>query len=150
MQKLISNFTLVLLALLSTYSVGSSQSYALDGSQIEVEVSINNEIIYIHKIQKDQTIYSLAKHFKISVRDLMFINDIEPDQIIALDSEIKIPLDPKKLQTPIRSLSDDWTPVVYKVKRGETLYSMSHTYFPQRMDHLIQRNNIFMHTFFKS
>jgi len=119
-----------------------AQSQQLGDSKIEVEVSINNQIIYIHKIQKGQTIYSLARYFKIPVQDLMIINDITAGQIISIDSEIKIPIDRNKLQTPLEKLSDEWVPIIYKVKKGETLYSMSNSYFPQRMDHLIARNEI--------
>jgi len=72
----------------------------------------------------------------------MFINDIQEGQIISIDSEIKIPLNPTHLNTPLSQDSDQWIPVVYKVKKGETLYSISNSYFPQRMDHLIHRNNI--------
>jgi len=138
MQKPILTLLVILLSFLGS----SAQNFDLNKDRIEVEVSSNNEIIYIHTIQKGQTIYSLSRYFKIPVQDLMFINDIKEDQIISLDSEIKIPLDPSQLNTPLDKTNAKWLPVVYKVKKGETLYSISNSYFPQRMDHLIHRNNI--------
>lgn len=131
-----------LIVALFTYASSFAQAYALGDSKIEVEVSINNQVIYIHKIQKDQTIYSLARYFKIPVQDLMLINDITTGQIISIGSEIKIPIDRNKLQTPLEKRSDEWVPIIYKVKKGETLYSMANSYFPQRMEHLIARNEI--------
>jgi len=133
-------FSLIIISVLSIRSYGQASMSLAD--KIEVEVSINNEVLYIHKIKKNQTIYGLAKYFKIPVQDLMFVNNLKKGQVIALDSEIKVPIDVSKIQTSDIKRSPNWIPLVYKVKRGETLYSIAKKYFTQGIDQLIIRNNI--------
>jgi hypothetical protein len=72
----------------------------------------------------------------------MITNNITEGQTIAIDSEIRIPIKTELLDKSVQTFSDSSIPVIYKVKRRETLYKISSVYFAQEIQKLVARNNI--------
>ena len=91
---------------------------------IPVDINVNKEIIYIHTIKENHTLYSLSKLFKISVDELKRKNSITSGQTISLDSQIKIPLDPAHIIMSTKKMDDQWIPLIYHVKKRENLYKI--------------------------
>lgn len=133
-------YLLLILLFLSTFSFG--QSLLVDNMvQLEVEVDSNNEIFHIHILQPSETLYSLGKRFNVAVQDLMLVNNISNDQSIPLSSKIKIPLLSKHILKN-KSDSESIIPIIYKVKRKETLFKIAKTYFGQEIGTLMSRNRL--------
>ena len=130
-----------LIGLLSISDIEAQSNVNIDSLNLEVEVNVHNEILYIHTIQKKETLYSLSRFFKIGYTDLLQINNLSPNQSIQIGSQIKIPINFEFVNTEINPGSNS-VPVIYKVKRRETLFKLSHVYFPQAIQSLINRNNV--------
>ncbi len=136
-------FLLFIFCLFGKVNYNAQAAISLDSINLLVDVTIGDEIIYVHKIKKGETLYSLARYFRIAVQDLMQVNNIVNGQTIALHSEIKVPLDNRKIIKGVKPPSEiPVIPVKYLVKRRETLFKISHVYFPQAIQNLITRNNI--------
>lgn len=108
---------------------------------IDVEVSTNNEVIHIHTINKGETLYSLARYFDVPVKELMIINNIQENQTIAIGSQLKIAMNKARINTSTER-PNNHIPVIYRVKKQETLYTIAKVYFNQAINILNQRNNI--------
>jgi LysM repeat protein len=94
------------------------------------QISISNEIIeengtkfYLHTIEKGQTIYSIAKTYKVDVEDIYKYNEWAKDKI-KIGEKLKIPF-PKSDITKSKILYDT---IYHVVKPKETLYSISKQY----------------------
>ena len=132
---------LTLVGLLLSGKIVAQSNVVIDSLNLEVEVNVHNEILYIHTIQKKETLYSLSRFFKIEYSDLLQVNNLSPSQSIQIGSQIKIPIN---FDVAITDLNPgvDALPIIYKVKRRETLFKLSHVYFPQPIQILINRNDV--------
>ena len=90
-------------------------------------------VVYIiHKVEANETWYALSRRYKVKVEDLMAANDnkaLKADEIIIIptelnagdiDMEVGDNFEREEELPPVKK-----TPVFYKVKHGETLYSIS-------------------------
>ncbi len=134
-------FSLFICVLLFSFGTLQSQS-SVQMSEIEVDISQGDKIMAIHTIRKGETLYSIARFYKVPLRDLMSTNNILPEQIISLNSEIKIPINNNLINKSGHKIDDSWIPVVYTVKKKETLYTIGKKYFDQNIEDLNKRNNI--------
>lgn len=137
MKRIITQLFLFVL-FVSSYSVSAQ----LVIPEIEIQVSKDNDFICIHNIKKGETLYSLAKFYKVPLDRLMTTNQIQENQIVSLGSQIKIPLERNLIIKSPGKSNLDWIPVTYTVKKQETLYTIAKRYFSQSIDDLNARNNI--------
>lgn len=124
---------------------GYSQSALFTNNQlIEIDSNSDQGFIYEHKLKAKETIYSLSRIFKQSVKDIYVFNDKTPDYIFQIDEIVKIPFDPTIMTTDpsIWSSFSEKIVVEYQVKAQENLYRISREYFPQSMDHLMYASNL--------
>ena len=110
-------------------------------NEITVGVNKQNEVIYVHELKKGETLYSLSRYFKVSVNDLLIYNNLNLDEPIPLGARIIIPLDINDIWKSIKP-KESWIPVYYQVKRKETLFKISNSYFNQRIQDMVARNAI--------
>ncbi len=136
------NILKLTLVLVFTVNLISAQTSITEMTSIPVKVTSNHEIIYVHVLQKSETLYSLAKLFKIPLQDLMLVNDISKNQILALGTQIIVPINSERLIISAVKSNPNWIPITYKVKRKETLYRISKGYFNQNIQQLMGRNNL--------
>ncbi len=112
-------FTLTCLLLLSVVAV----AFAVTKSQ--VVVYINGQRYYIHTVESKETLYSIAKTYGVSEQVIIDLNSAE----LKAGENIKIPFEvtqsEKKELSPIQTLK---TFSRHKIKKGETLYSISREY----------------------
>ena len=141
---LMNRITVALLIILSIPFLASSQTRQAEGQMtgILLELDRHNQIFYRHKLKPQESLYSLARFFKMPVEDLLLINRIDKGDVIAIGTEILIPIQPTEIITPGTRLHKKWVPLLYEVERQETLYKISKNYFPQKIENLINRNNI--------
>ena len=137
-MKVIITHLLLFILITSSYSLEAQ----LVIPEIEIQVSKNNDFVCIHSIKKGETLYSLAKFYKVPLDRLMAANQIQENQIVSLGSQIKIPLERNLIIKSPGKTNLDWIPVTYTVKKQETLYTIAKKYFSQSIDDLNARNNI--------
>ncbi|MFI3265133.1 MAG: LysM peptidoglycan-binding domain-containing protein [Rikenellaceae bacterium] len=99
---------------------------ALAVTKSQVVVYINGQRYYIHTVESKETIYSIAKTYGVSEQTIIDLNSSE----LKAGENIKIPYETtesekKEKKSAIQSLI---TFSKHKVKKGETLYSISRQY----------------------
>jgi len=109
---------------------------------IKVVVNQNAEPVYRHTVKKGETVFSIARFFKVNHKDLLIRNGFQPGDIIPLEALLEIPLNTEYLVKQARRPSIDCIPVYYAVKKRETLFKISQVFFDQRIEDLVVRNSI--------
>ena len=97
---------------------------------------INGKKYYIHKVEKGQSLYGIAKIYGLDLNALIIEN---PEAIDGIKSgqELKIPTEkPKEQSAP--TLKDYENYVTHKVSKGETIFSICNKYkiTEQELTHL--------------
>jgi len=134
-------FALYVIVLSSITSV-SAQSPTISQEELTVDVNQNNEILLIHTILAKETLYSIARYYRIPLAKLMSVNGISNGQTISVNSQLRIPILNNHIIKATQRIEQDWIPVIYLVKKKETLYTIAKKYFPQQIDALNDRNHI--------
>jgi LysM repeat protein/ABC-type branched-subunit amino acid transport system substrate-binding protein len=128
---LIANFNKYLLSFAAFYLLlFSGISYSQEKESTEVHKTKSSAIIggvnyYLHTVEKGQTLFAIAKFYKIEVNDLVIEN---PDAIDGLKpgQVLKIPIQKKKA---VKSeVIDTSNCIVHIVEKGQTLYSITKQY----------------------
>jgi len=132
--------TTLFLIFIGSYS--HSQESPLSNPGLTVEIDEHNQAYYVHSLKKNETLYSLARYFKVPLEDLLIINDYRKEDTVPVGASIIIPINVEEIRTPQTTQSDRWVPLYYSVKSKETLYKISRIYFPQKIENLITRNNV--------
>ncbi|HQD34146.1 MAG TPA: LysM peptidoglycan-binding domain-containing protein, partial [Bacteroidales bacterium] len=94
------------------------------------QISISNEVIeekgmkfYVHTIERGQTIYSIAKTYKVNIDDIYAYNEWAKEKIKPGD-KLKIPIS----KSEIAEYRVSYDTIYHIVKPKETLYSISNQY----------------------
>ena len=94
------------------------------------QISISNEVIeekgmkfYVHTVERGQTIYSIAKTYKVSIDDIYAYNEWAKEKIKP-DDKLKIPIS----KSEIAEYRVSYDTIYHIVKPKETLYSISNQY----------------------
>ncbi|MCC6601127.1 MAG: LysM peptidoglycan-binding domain-containing protein [Crocinitomicaceae bacterium] len=120
MKKLL--FYLLLATLVPLLSACSSSA------QITAPIEkINGKEFYIHKVEKGQTLFSLAKMYKCDVNDVLSANP-GSDAGIKEGQVIKIPMDKSGVKSAIKTDTGETRFRIHEVQRKETLYSIAKQY----------------------
>ena len=120
----------IFILFIAILSLDANAQIAIDpNTQIEIKVNGYNQAFYEHTIQKDETLFSLAKFFKIPLNDLLLINKMRQGDTVPLGATVMVPIDTEEMQTATSKKSDNWIPLIYTVKRQETLYKISSTLY---------------------
>jgi len=87
---------------------------------------INGKRYYIHKVEKNQSIYGIAKLYNVDINVLLAENDEAIDGL-KNGQELKIPVSPGALIKPV-PVYDSVKYVYHKVEKKETIYSICKQY----------------------
>ena len=112
------------------------------GDTVMINVEAYNQKVIYHRVDQGQTLYGIARYYGISFSDLMFYNMELRGNYLKIGQVIRIPISTDLI---IRKKSPDFVdslhvPVVYRVKKGETLYRISRVYFRMATE-LLKANN---------
>lgn len=102
----------------------------------------NNEKTYTHTVKKGQTLFSLAKFFGLHYQELQYFNPGLREEI-SIGQAIRIPIPNRAIlrYLPKGSKRTGYAPVVYLVKKGDTVFRISQ-YFKMPVDTVIARGKI--------
>jgi len=95
-----------------------------------------------YRVKSGDTIFSIAKKYKVSIEDLVKLNKLSSNSLIHPGDILKIPgisFEKKAKEAVAKNKK-----TVYKVKKGDTLYSIARKY-NMRVDTLRKLNNLKLH-----
>ncbi len=104
----------------------------------------SNEKIFEHKIQKGQTLYSLARFYGLNEEELYPYNPNLKSNVVGIGQIIKLPIP----NAAIKRFKGDnfkrwkYAPIAFKVKKGDNLYKIAKTLFHMPIDSVVKWNNL--------
>lgn len=134
--------TLYFVLISGLYSLCHTQESNLffhSGTEIVVDYFPENDIFYIHTMDKGISVYSLAQIFQVPLEKLMTFNNLHPNLPINTGKIVNVPLDERKI-TQFPKNNQNYLKLLYKVKKKETLYSLSRK-FKTDVPTLLKLNN---------
>jgi len=98
-----------------------------------------NKKIKEYTVVSGDTIFSIARKYKVSIGDIYKINKLKPGTVIYPGDKLKIPLTGYAQSAKEAVKKNKKT--VYKIKKGDTLYSIARK-FNMKLDDLLKLNKI--------
>lgn len=100
-------------------------------NDVIVDILPGNELFYIHHMDKGTTLYSLADIFQIDIQTILQKNSLKAQQTIPEGKDIMVPINRENiiLKADFNPKQEASLPLYYEVKKGESLYKISKTYF---------------------
>lgn len=112
------NFTLsCILCLVSFITLAQTKSTDIK--------TINGKKYYIHKVEKGQSLYAIAKTYNMDVNSILAENDDAIDGLNA-GQELKIPFESLMKTTSVTIDTNKY--VYHKIQKGETVYAITKKY----------------------
>ena len=109
---------------LSVFCCLITNYYAAQTKSTDIK-TINGKKFYIHKVEKGQSLYAIAKIYNMDVNSILAENDDAIDGLSA-GQDLKIPFETLMKQS---STAIDTNKYVYhRIQKGETLYAISKKY----------------------
>ncbi len=139
---------LLFLPLLCLADTGDSLRYLRAKDTIFLSIDDYEEKYFEHLIQPKQTLYSLARFYGLTVEELYYANPGLKDVGVH-------PGTPIRVHVPNRAIirypkgkfkPQEYVPVFYVVKKGDTMFRISKQYFKMPIEDLMQRNGMADHT----
>lgn len=114
----------------SQHTTTDSVPYLRRGDTVTTYMHAIGELMFNHTIQHGQTLFSLAKFYGLTTGELYSYNPSLKSQY-SPGTEVMIPLPLKALirDTPTPGMRPNLIPVMYRVKKGETLYGLANRHF---------------------
>lgn len=125
----------------SQSAVNDSVPYLRRGDTLTAYVHQIGELMFTHTIQHGQTLFSLAKFYGLTTAELYSYNPSLKSQY-SPGTQVMIPLPLKALirETPTAGLVKYLVPVMYRVKKGETIFGIATRQFETTEAWLMSRN----------
>ncbi|HNR09213.1 MAG TPA: LysM peptidoglycan-binding domain-containing protein [Saprospiraceae bacterium] len=101
-----------------------------------------------HRVEKKQTLFSLAKAYGIDLYDVYDYNPALKTRILAVNDLLHIPISSDHIITNESQLDSNkkYRPVYYIIKPKDNLYRISKFYFNMAFDDVVTRNRLTSHT----
>lgn len=98
----------------------------------------------IHQMEPKQTLYSLAKFYGLSVGELYHYNQGLKHIPIKVGQLIRVPIPNRAIRRYQGEgfLPEEYIPIFYRVKRGDTMYRIAKQFFRMEMEELMARNQL--------
>jgi LysM repeat protein len=129
------------LTIASTTFAQNNRFFSLE-NDIVVDILAGNELFYIHQMDKGTSIYSLAEIFQVDVQTILQKNGLKSQQSIPEGKNVLVPINRENLiiKADFNPKHQASLPLYYEVKKGESLYRISKTYFGTDVN-IIQKLN---------
>ncbi len=100
-----------------------------------------------HKVEKKQTLFSLANAYGIDLYDVYDYNPILKSRILQANDELRMPISNDYIITDKNQLEKDkkYHPIYYIIQPKDNLYRISKVYFNMSFEDLMKRNNLTSH-----
>lgn len=123
---------------------GDSINYLNRYDTIFLSTNGFQEKIFIHQIAPKQTLYSLAKFYGLTTRELYYYNPGLEGRQVSVGTSIHIPIPNSAI---LRYKPKDYAvwryiPIFYVVRKGDTVYRIAKNYFRMTIPEMMERNNL--------
>lgn len=137
----------LLVLIVSAPSIAQTHSSSLFSNDEDSHIILSGEsdYYYVHRIEKGQSLYALAKTFNVPLSYLYSVNRLQEGATIGIGQEIKVPIKDKYLfkGTDLKGLKyGHYIPVYYQTKPKDNLFRISRIYFNQSTEDLMKRNHL--------
>jgi LysM repeat protein len=138
--------TLVVCLMTATrgFATGDSLYYLLPQDSVILTMGNYGEKLFSHKMEKGQTLYSLASFYGLTIEELYYYNPGVKEVSVKLHQGISIPIPNRAISRylPEFHVPNEYIQVYYTVKKGDTMYRISKQFFRIPIDTLMERNNL--------
>ncbi len=123
---------------------GDSTNFLTAKDTIFINFEDFKEKIFVHTIEKKQTLYSLAKFYGLSMNDLYYYNTSLKDAVVSIGTAVKVPIPNRVIKRYKWSAFDpmQYIPICYRVKSGDNLYRIAKYHFKMSLDTVMTRNQL--------
>ena len=136
MGRIFVFFVLCWACLPKLHATGDSTQYLVPGDTVFLSIGMLGEKVLVHQMEKKQTLYSLSKFYGLSVEELYYFNAGLKERSVALGELIRVPV-PNRAIARYKTADfnpNEYVPVFYTVKKGDTMYRISKHHFRMPMD----------------
>lgn len=142
-KKCKSSIFLLLIGSVLCFGQNQSNRFFSSGTEIVMDVLPGNDIYYSHINDEGISIYSLAKIFQVSTEMVLKVNKIDPKDPNYDGKIVKIPIKKSRIsfKPAAKSPKSNTLTLIYKVKKGETLYRIAKDYLNTDVKTIIALNN---------
>jgi len=133
---LIFGFTLI------SNLIRANDSWLKDTIYIQIDENFGKYAV--HKVERKQTLFSLANAYGIDLYDVYDRNPILKSRILMADDQLRMPLVDHHIliDESLKDKSKKYRPVVYITKAKDNLYKVAKQYFNMSFDLLMTRNHL--------
>ncbi|MDX1941897.1 MAG: LysM peptidoglycan-binding domain-containing protein [Saprospiraceae bacterium] len=123
-------------------ATGDSLRYLTPKDTIFLSVDEFGEKIFEHHIERKQTLFSLGKFYGLSVEELYYYNPGLKENVISIGQAIKVPIPNRAIIRYKQKGFDEKNhiPVIYIVKKGDTMFGVAKRFFRMDIADVMQRN----------
>jgi LysM repeat protein len=123
---------------------GDSTKYLTLKDTIFIRLEANGEKIFEHKMDKKQTLYSLARFYGMNVEMLYPYNANLKLSSVDVGTKVRVPIPNGAI---IRYKTKDfkswkYVPVYFRVQKGDNLFKIAKTLFHQPVDSVLAKNKL--------
>ncbi len=101
----------------------------------------SGDLLFEYKVEKGNTVYSIARFFKVDIMQIYGFNSRLQNQALDINSKLVIPFNIELLKNEYNSNIKP-IKVFYRVGNKENLFRISKIYFHKSVDELYKRNNL--------
>lgn len=99
-----------------------------DLSVEELEELDREKIPLFHIVESGETLYAISKRYDLSLDEIYRINELTAEDKIGIGQKIYLNDPFEEMKEPVNEDSNNDSYISYKVKRGDTMYSISKQY----------------------
>ncbi len=145
MFKLILKIATSLLITSSCYAMtGDSLNYLTTNDTIFLHSNFFKEKIFIHEMEVNQTLFSLARFYGLTVEQLYYYNNNLRAGNIDPGSKVRVPIPNRAIHRYIaRNVNPrEFIPVYYIAKKGDTMFRIAKVLFRMEIEEMMARNGL--------
>lgn len=126
------------------YATGDSTRYLTPKDTIFLNLDEAGEKLFVHKIERKQTLFSLSKFYGLSVEELYYYNPGLKEESIAPGDKVLVPIPNRAIIRYKSPTFKTWkhVPVFYVIKKGDTMFRVAKIIFKMPVDTILQRNRL--------
>lgn len=144
MWKLHLGLLLWAVSQMNAFATGDSTRYLTLKDTVFLQIDAAGEKIFEHKMERKQTLFSLAQFYGLSVEELYFYNPELKERSISPGQGVLVPIPNRAI---IRYKDENFkawkfAPVYYIVKKGDTMFRIAKVHFRMPVEEVMQRNGL--------
>lgn len=123
---------------------GDSLRYLTPKDTIFLKTDLVGEKYFEHKLERKQTLFSLAKFYGLGIEELYYHNAGLKDKPVSEGVLVKIPIPGRAIVRKPKNapIAGKFAPIIYTVSPGETIFRISKSYFNLPVDTFKKWNHL--------